>query len=253
MVCELISGGNLKEYIKINGPLPENLVALILKNILEGLKYLHNKNIMHRDIKPENILFRTANIKEPNQIVLTDFGFATYNDVKEYLFPKCGTPGFVAPEIYAHKSPEEHYGLKCDLFSVGVTMYFMLTAVLPYTKENNLIKKNKECHFDFYNFKAYKTLSKHGFFCFLLIIDLIEFFYILAQNLILNLICKQNQRFDVNQTLNHKFFFDKEFTNDDEDLEILSNNLQEFNQLFIQFNLFIYFIFLIYQEKILHG
>ena len=163
MVFELFCGGNLQEYVYTNGPLSESLVSFILKNILEGLKYLHSKNIMHRDIKPENILFRTANIKEPNQIVIADFGLATSNDVKEYLFPKCGTPGFVAPEIYSHNNPKEHYDLKCDLFSVGVTMYFMLTAGLPYSREKNLIIQNKECHFDFYEFKGFEKLSKEGF------------------------------------------------------------------------------------------
>ena len=52
---------------------------------------------MHRDLKPENIMF-----KEPNQLTglrIVDFGLATSTQVSTYLFPKCGTPGYVAPEV----------------------------------------------------------------------------------------------------------------------------------------------------------
>ena len=52
---------------------------------------------MHRDIKPENILFKEKN--NFKSLRLTDFGLATKVDVKSYLYPKCGTPGYVAPEI----------------------------------------------------------------------------------------------------------------------------------------------------------
>ncbi len=161
MVYELYSGGNLKRYITENGILNESQAALIMRNILEGIKYLHNKNIMHRDIRPENILFRSLKITEPNQAVLSNFLLATSNNVIQYIFPKCGTPGFVAPEIYATKSPKEHYSLKCDLFSVGVTLYYMLTGVLPYSVENDLISQNKNCDFDF---KKSKSLSNQGIF-----------------------------------------------------------------------------------------
>ena len=164
MVYELYSGGDLKQYIAENGILNESQAALIMRNILEGVKYLHSKNIMHRDIRPENILFRSSKITEPNQAVLSNFLFATSNHVIQYIFPKCGTPGFVAPEIYAVKSPQEHYGLKCDLFSLGVTLYYMLTGGLPYSGERDLISQNRECEFDFYKFKEYGSLSKQGFF-----------------------------------------------------------------------------------------
>lgn len=56
---------------------------------------MHSKGIMHRDIKPGNILINEQNYK----IKIIDFGFATYKNV-EFLFPMCGTPGYVAPEIF---------------------------------------------------------------------------------------------------------------------------------------------------------
>ena len=117
---------------------------------------------MHRDIKPENILFRSNQITEKNQFVLGDFGLATFNDVKEYLFQRCGSPGFVAPEIFQINGPEEHYGLKCDMFSVGVSLYYMLTGGLPYANKAKILEENMEGKFEFGNMKKYQELSENG-------------------------------------------------------------------------------------------
>ena len=64
------------------------------------MAYLESKNILHRDLKPENIWFKNKNNLD---IVIFDFGLATFADVNEYLFSSCGTPGFVAPEIVNYK------------------------------------------------------------------------------------------------------------------------------------------------------
>lgn len=55
---------------------------------------MHQKNIMHRDLKPENILLRD---EFDFDCVIGDFGLATYANAKEYIFKRCGTPGYVAP------------------------------------------------------------------------------------------------------------------------------------------------------------
>ena len=64
---------------------------------------MHAKNIMHRDIKPENILFEhKGSLDEDNGekgLKLVDYGLATFQHEKNVIFTKCGTPGFVAPEI----------------------------------------------------------------------------------------------------------------------------------------------------------
>jgi len=56
---------------------------------------------MHRDIKPENIMFKSND--DSYEIKLIDFGLSTFMDEEEYLFPRCGTSGFVAPEIISLK------------------------------------------------------------------------------------------------------------------------------------------------------
>lgn len=55
---------------------------------------MHSKSIMHRDLKPENILFRK---EEDYDCVIADYGLAEFSNAKEYLFVRCGTPGYVAP------------------------------------------------------------------------------------------------------------------------------------------------------------
>lgn len=161
LVFELFSGGNLKKFVQKNGVLSETQAAFILRSILEGLAYLHSVNIMHRDIKPENILFRNPNLTDKNQIVLADFGLATSNDVPEYLYFRCGTPGYVAPEILNASCPLDRYDVKCDMFSLGVTLFYVLTGFLPYPRKRELIQENMECKFEFEN-PGFKKLSDSG-------------------------------------------------------------------------------------------
>ena len=80
----------------------ELLEQIDIKQILEGQDYLANKGIVHRDIKPDNILLRNVTDKIiDNEAVICDFGLATYMDVpsNELTLKKCGTPGYVAPEV----------------------------------------------------------------------------------------------------------------------------------------------------------
>lgn len=63
---------------------------------MKALWYIHSKNCIHRDLKPENMLFKTLN--EDTDIVIADFGLASFLN-EEIIFKRCGTPGFVAPEI----------------------------------------------------------------------------------------------------------------------------------------------------------
>ena len=57
---------------------------------------MHSQRIMHRDLKPENIMLRKTGSMSP---VIVDFGLAAHADSEKYLFFRCGTPGYVAPEI----------------------------------------------------------------------------------------------------------------------------------------------------------
>ena len=89
---------------------------------MSGLNYMHQRNIMHRDLKPENLILKTK--KNKQDVKLIDFGLADYINNKEQLFRRCGTPGFVAPEIISLKQGET-YNEKCDIFSSGVIFHIL--------------------------------------------------------------------------------------------------------------------------------
>lgn len=83
-----------------------------------------------------------------SDLCLADFGLADYYDVKGgYMFSRCGTPGYVAPEILADKI----YDFKVDVFSVGVIMFILLTGCSPFkgTSYDEIVIKNYNCTIDY--------------------------------------------------------------------------------------------------------
>lgn len=128
LVLELLEGGELVDFIKAQqNRIKVSEYKYIIRSILKALRYMSAKNIMHRDLKPENmILKRKGGSIEDNVLKIVDFGLATKCDISEYLFKRCGTPGYVAPEVVNASSEENiHYTPKCDVFSAGVIFYLM--------------------------------------------------------------------------------------------------------------------------------
>ncbi len=118
LVLELLKGGELFDRIIKKGHYSEKDASIVIRKLLWALEYLHQKGIMHRDIKPENLILKDDNEYE---IKLADFGLAEYEDKKELLFKRCGTPGYVAPEVLEDKK----YDTKVDIFSAGVILYIL--------------------------------------------------------------------------------------------------------------------------------
>ena len=77
---------------------------------------------MHRDLKPENVLFKK---REEYDVIIADMGLATKSDIDEYLFARCGTPGFVAPEVVNIKNLKDKYDPVCDIYSVGIMFHIL--------------------------------------------------------------------------------------------------------------------------------
>ncbi len=109
---------------------------------------MHAKRIMHRDLKPENILLRK---KDALDCVIADFGLAEFTDAEMYLFSRCGTPGFVAPEVINIKDMKAKYHPICDIFSLGLIFYMLLfgKSLFKSKNYNDLVKENRESKFNF--------------------------------------------------------------------------------------------------------
>ncbi|CAD8044835.1 unnamed protein product [Paramecium primaurelia] len=162
LVMELLEGGELFDLILETPQFLESKIALIMFKIFDALEYLHTKNIMHRDIKPENILL---NDKSENfDLKIADFGLASYTE-SELLIKRCGTPGYVAPEILQ----DLKYNEKVDVFSAGIIFYILLTGQAPFygNSLDDVIEKNRACQINFKDLKVskdaldllYKTLE----------------------------------------------------------------------------------------------
>ncbi len=126
LIMELCEGGELfKKIVKKTITAPE--IIDITKECLKALNYLHGKGIVHRDLKPENMLFE----KGTNILKIIDFGIACRKKPGEILTTRVGTPYYIAPEVLCKK-----YGEECDLWSLGVIIYMMVTKQPPFKGEN---------------------------------------------------------------------------------------------------------------------
>eukprot|EP00347_Sterkiella_histriomuscorum_P019855 403340048 len=152
LLLDYFQGGNLKQYIQKYGKLSEEEVKPIIIQILKTLETLQEASIIHRDIKPENILIHNLDsfhqpIESQNEdviISLADFGLAChFSKNQNYSKVKCGTPGYIAPEILQ----QGLYSKKVDMFGLGCLIYFMLTGKELFQGSNTaqVLEQNKLC------------------------------------------------------------------------------------------------------------
>lgn len=125
LVLELIQGRSLQDTVKkstFKETYSEIKIINMIRSILDALAYLASKGIMHRDLKPDNIL-----LDKNDKIKVVDFGLATFVKLDTYIFKKCGTPGYIAPEVfkYDEKNPLTFYDDRCDVFSAGCILFYL--------------------------------------------------------------------------------------------------------------------------------
>lgn len=130
LVMELVLGGELFEKVVEDEFISEIEVSYYMKQILEGLQHMHQRDVLHLDLKPENIMLIRPDSK---QIKLIDFGLARKYNPKENLKVMFGTPEFVAPEVITY----ERITPATDLWSIGVIAYILLSGLSPFMGDSD--------------------------------------------------------------------------------------------------------------------
>lgn len=138
IVTEYLQFGDGEQFLSKKKKVSEGKALGIVGQILSALSYLHSMKIMHRDVKLENFVFVD---KDLTQLKLVDFGMSC--PTTSSLSNKCGTVGFIAPEILRGSL----YNMQADLFSVGVIFYTLTTGQTLFSGKTNSerLKKNSEC------------------------------------------------------------------------------------------------------------
>lgn len=130
LVMEYIPGKNMMSHFIQRQLLGLNKLKRIFVDILHILKECHSKNIIHRDIKPQNIILHNYDL----QPRLIDFGLSivTNLEMEPYYYSKCGTLGYIAPEVLHSESIYyKTYGCKCDIYSFGIIVHMFLMGYNP--------------------------------------------------------------------------------------------------------------------------
>ncbi|KAK1922169.1 calmodulin-dependent protein kinase [Papiliotrema laurentii] len=152
LVFDLCTGGELFDRICARGSYYEKDAANIVRTVTSAVKYLHDQGIVHRDLKPENILFRSK--AEDADLMLADFGasprYQMLSKVLEednfsILTTTCGTPGYMAPEIFKKAG----HGKPVDIWAIGVITYFLLCGYTPFDRDSQYEEMQAICNGDY--------------------------------------------------------------------------------------------------------
>ncbi|XP_016905673.2 probable serine/threonine-protein kinase dyrk2 [Apis cerana] len=132
LVFELVQRGEILQ-VPTDKPLDEETARKNFRDVVMGVEYLHYQRIVHRDIKPSNLL-----VDSDGRIKIADLGVsAELRASGELLSGPAGTPAFAAPET---TTPGAHYsGTLCDVWSMGVTLYCLVTGRIPWDGAGSII------------------------------------------------------------------------------------------------------------------
>lgn len=129
IAMDYLRGENLGNFTRPKALLPVKEVLVIVEQVAEALAYAHKKNVVHRDIKPANIIYDRAE----GVAKMTDFGVACLTDSsKTRTGTVLGSPSYMSPEQVAGKKVDG----RADIFSLGVTLYQLVTGHLPFEADS---------------------------------------------------------------------------------------------------------------------
>ncbi|EAN94462.1 putative protein kinase [Trypanosoma cruzi] len=138
VVMDCMAGGSLLDYVTRRGPLGEAAAAAVMRRLLVAVAHLHSFSVMHRDLKTENVLIQLPRDyrEPPENVCICDFGFATSNIPNNECV---GSPQYSAPEVAMVgirqcklTKCDYSYDEKCDVWSLGVVAYAILSGALPF-------------------------------------------------------------------------------------------------------------------------
>lgn len=129
IVMELVEGITLKEYIQQNGRLPYQTALDFIMQITAGIEVAHEHHTIHRDIKPQNII-----VSKNGTLKVTDFGIAKAATSNTIASSAMGSVHYISPEQARGGYSDE----RSDIYSLGITLYEMLTGRVPFEGENNV-------------------------------------------------------------------------------------------------------------------
>ena len=201
LIMELCTGGNLLTKMK-NNKYKEKKAAIIMEQIVSAIAYCHERGICHRDLKPQNILF--CDESSNSQIKVVDFGIGKIfdpsltnlqseinNSENNHKLKKMdstiGTMYFFSPEVI-----KGSYNEKCDIWSLGIILYFMLCGYPPFSGENDnqLIQNILNGKLNFPK-TEWKNISDS------------------AKDLISKMLCPEKKRLSAKEIMNQKWFKSK--------------------------------------------
>jgi calcium-dependent protein kinase len=109
----------------------ERVACGYVHTMVSAIRYLHENHVVHRDLKLENFLFESE--EEDSQMKLIDFGLSQYFQKNDIIVSPVGTPYYVAPEVLSGA-----YNNKCDVWSIGVIAYMLLSGTPPFYGRDDL-------------------------------------------------------------------------------------------------------------------
>lgn len=206
LVTEICKGGEVFDRIIAKGRFTESEARKVFLDMVHAINYCHLNGICHRDLKPENFLY--LDVDENSHIKLIDFGLAREfkpEQDKVVMTSRVGTSYYISPEVLAGA-----YDQSCDLWSLGVILYIMLSGYPPFngSTDMKIIEKVKKCAYNF-DGPEWKAVSES------------------ATDLIKHLLCKPADRLKASDVLQHAWML-QEHSKEEEPLNLNYQLLKNF-------------------------